>query len=97
MLDAANGLATEEMLTIVQVAGELKIPRKSVYPLCSSGGLPHIRLGKHIRIPRSKFELYKRGELDEQGQPKDRPSDHRRAILAGSMDWAQLSPRGRRR
>ena len=56
---AGNGNGIEALLLTVQEAAELlHISRNLAYELVALGGLPHIRLGRVIRIPRHALETW---------------------------------------
>jgi excisionase family DNA binding protein len=38
------------MLTVPEVAAQLRVTKMTVYRLCHSGDLPHIRVGRGFRI-----------------------------------------------
>jgi len=40
----------------MEVAGVLRIDRKTVHKLIASGDLPHVRLGRVLRIPVSVLQ-----------------------------------------
>ena len=40
-----------EMLTVKEAAGVLRVNVKTIHKLLVSGDLPHVRLGRVIRIP----------------------------------------------
>lgn len=44
------------LLTIPEVASRLRISRNLAYELAARGELPHIRLGRVIRVPRAALE-----------------------------------------
>jgi len=50
------------MLTLDDIAKELKVSQRSVYRLIRSGELPAIRVGNLWRVREEDFEAYKRGE-----------------------------------
>jgi len=41
----------KKCLKVEEVADVLQVPKARVYELCRRGLLPHIRLGRQIRIP----------------------------------------------
>ncbi len=56
---AANGNGSEALILTVQEAAELlRISRNLAYDLVAQGSLPHIRLGRVIRIPRHGLEVW---------------------------------------
>ncbi|HEX3696583.1 MAG TPA: helix-turn-helix domain-containing protein [Polyangia bacterium] len=40
-----------QFLSVIEVAAVLRVDRKTVHKLIASGDLPHVRLGRVIRIP----------------------------------------------
>jgi excisionase family DNA binding protein len=40
-----------QFLSVAEVAAALRIDRKTVHKLLASGALPHVRLGRIVRIP----------------------------------------------
>lgn len=72
----------EEMLTVKEVADELRVRKQTIYNYISEGILDAIRIGfndkaeksrRHWRIPKSAFEAFKekgkvRHSTDEAGQ-----------------------------
>ncbi len=40
-----------DMLTVKEAAGLLRVNVKTIHKLLASGDLPHVRLGRVIRIP----------------------------------------------
>lgn len=43
-------------LSVVEVAAVLRVDRKTVHKLIASGDLPHVRLGRVLRIPASVLQ-----------------------------------------
>lgn len=48
----------EAVLTIQEAAEILRVTPERVYELCRQGLIPHIRLGRQVRISKSKFEAW---------------------------------------
>src|SRR3954454_8340104 len=48
------------------IAARLDVHRTQVYKLIKDGTLPHIRIGKAVRVPRPAFEAYLRSLHDKQ-------------------------------
>ena len=46
----------EETLTVVEAARVLRVCKQTVYNQISQGQLPSIRVGRLLRIPRSRLE-----------------------------------------
>lgn len=49
------------------IAERLDLHRSKVYALIKDGTLPHIRIGKAVRVPVAAFDAYVRSLADEQG------------------------------
>lgn len=76
--------AREQPLTVEQAAEELGVSPAIVYASVKAGIIPKLPLkSRIILIPRSKFEQYKRGELDEKGEPVRQPTQHQKDLLKG--------------
>jgi excisionase family DNA binding protein len=45
-----------QFLSVVEVAAVLRVDRKTVHKLIASGDLPHVRLGRVLRIPASVLQ-----------------------------------------
>ena len=59
------------LLTIPETAKLLRISRGLAYELIARGELPHIRLGRVIRIPRHGLEQWIAREAGVTAQPAD--------------------------
>ena len=46
----------QELLTAQEVSPIIRMPKARVYQLIAEGILPHVRIGKSIRVPRAAFE-----------------------------------------
>ncbi len=46
----------DEILTIDEVAGYLKLSRTTVWRLCSEGKLPAVKIGRSWRVDRAEIE-----------------------------------------
>jgi excisionase family DNA binding protein len=55
VVDGARG----RLLTVRAVAARLGVSAASVYGLCGSGVLPHVRIGNAIRIEPGELEAFK--------------------------------------
>lgn len=53
--------AVEEVLTVKEIAAELRVTPASVYSLIDRGQLAHFRVNNAIRVRRSEFERFKSG------------------------------------
>ena len=49
-------------LTVVEVAEKLRVSTMTVYRLCQSNELPHVRIGQSIRIKEADLTQYLTGE-----------------------------------
>ena len=45
-----------ELLTVPETAAFLDVSRDTVYRLIREGQLPHVRLGRLLRVPRTKLD-----------------------------------------
>lgn len=76
----------EAVLTPEEAAVELGVSKAVIYANVKAGIIPKVPMsGRLIRIPRSKFEQYKRGELDDKGEPKLRPTQTQLEMLKGTQ------------
>ena len=48
----------DQIYTIPEVAGYLKISRSKIYYLANRGEIPHIRIGRNIRILESELLVW---------------------------------------
>ena len=51
-------VADHRLLTVREVADDVRVSTMTVYRLIKSGALPAIRVGKHFRIRTSDLEAY---------------------------------------
>ena len=54
------GSGRDRLLTVGEVAGELRVSNMTVYRLIKSGQLPAIRVGKNYRLRQQDLEEYLR-------------------------------------
>jgi excisionase family DNA binding protein len=54
--DAAQGGGP--LLTVREVAARLRLSTATVYKLCRSGALRHVRISNAVRVPMGELELY---------------------------------------
>jgi excisionase family DNA binding protein len=54
-------VSAPQTLTVVVAAGLLHVTPARVYELCRAGVLPHVRLGRQVRIPEDELEAFIRG------------------------------------
>ena len=67
----ATGSTLGEILTLDEVAGYLKISKKTVYKLVRSGILPAFKVGKHWRVPQADLGAWiARRSRECGGRPK---------------------------
>jgi excisionase family DNA binding protein len=48
----------DEYITVNEVAEQLRVSLKTVYNLINDKKLPHVRIGRSIRIERKKFNQW---------------------------------------
>lgn len=53
---SASERALPQFLSVIEVATVLRVDRKTVHKLIASGDLPHVRLGRVLRIPASVLQ-----------------------------------------
>jgi excisionase family DNA binding protein len=59
----------EELLTVQQVAGWLKVEPQNVYRLASSGALLRVYVGRYVRIPAASVRAYIKANTVEAASP----------------------------
>ena len=52
----ASPLPTRDLLTVAEVADFYRVSRMTIYRMVRGGEMPHLRVGKAIRIPRAEVE-----------------------------------------
>lgn len=57
----------ESIYTIPEVAQYLKLSKSKVYHLVQTGQLPHIRIGKNVRVKESELHKW----IDRQSEDSD--------------------------
>lgn len=72
-----QGEVSGEYLTVPEVAAELRLSKRTAYYLISIGEIPHVRVGRSIRIYRSTLETWRRRreESSKKKRPAQRQSD----------------------
>jgi excisionase family DNA binding protein len=55
-------VAAPALLTVREVAEALRVRPVTVYRLCASGALPHLRVSNAIRVRRVDLDVYLTGE-----------------------------------
>ncbi len=59
------------------IAGRLSLHRSQVYKLIKDGTLPHIRIGRSVRVPAAAFEAYLRSlEATPRADAAPTPDEH---------------------
>ena len=53
-----HGAASDDLLTIPEVATRLRIPRQHAYELARRGELPSVRFGKYVRVRPADLETW---------------------------------------
>jgi len=75
-----RGPAVESMLMKAEdVATALKLGRSKVFTLMASGGLPAIRIGRSVRVPRKALEEWIRNrtlQIEEPDAPRTTVDKH---------------------
>ena len=65
----------EEMLTVPEMAGRLRVSVPRAYALLHEAGIPHVRLSeRRIRIPRCEFEVWLTGQTVRRSDDSETPS-----------------------
>ena len=57
----------QDILTIVELSGYLKIPKSTVYKLCQEGKIPGQKVGRHWRFRRETIDRW----LDEKQKTRE--------------------------
>lgn len=57
----------QDILTIVELSGYLKIPKSTVYKLCQEGKIPGQKVGRHWRFRRETIDRW----LDEKQKSRE--------------------------
>lgn len=68
----------DEILTIDEAAGLLRIPRSSVYKLAQEGRIPAQKVGRHWRFHRTTLLRWVAGDANFEGKKPD----------AGGLDFS---------
>lgn len=58
----------KRLLTPEEVSIELRIPKSTLYKLCSSGEIPAAKIGKHWRFDREKVDLWLEAQFKSQAK-----------------------------
>lgn len=53
------------MLTIKELAEELKVSRQTIYVWCKKGIIKPVKIGTRLRFTKEELERIKRGETNE--------------------------------
>jgi excisionase family DNA binding protein len=60
-------MATDRLtLSVSEAARELGVGKNTAYDLIRANRLPHLRIGRNIRIPRQALETWLQHETDRQ-------------------------------
>ena len=54
----AESSSTDTLLTAVEVARYLKLSKSKVYYLISTKRIPHVKIGKNVRVRRTDLETW---------------------------------------
>ncbi len=60
-----------ELLTVAEIAGLLRVSTMTVYRLIRTGELPAVRVGRNYRVRRVDLDLYLQEKLVEPEQAAD--------------------------
>ena len=60
-----------ELLTVAEVAGLLRVSTMTVYRLIRTGELPAVRVGRNYRVRRADLDLYLQEKIVEPEQAAD--------------------------
>lgn len=72
LLDAAEYRQPRAYLTVAELSEELSISSRTAYYLISTGDIPHVRVGRSIRVYRATLEEWRREQ--EEVSKKKAPS-----------------------
>lgn len=68
-----KNLTSNDLLTREEAAEVLRVSLTTMSRILGSGRLPHLRIGRAVRIPREALDAYVRGEYDDTlGDPMER-------------------------
>lgn len=69
-----DAITSNDLLTRSEAADVLRVSLTTMSRIIGSGRLPHLRIGRAVRIPREALDAYVRGEYDDTlGDPLNRP------------------------
>lgn len=69
-----NPITSNDLLTRDEAAEVLRVSLTTMSRIIGSGRLPHLRIGRAVRIPREALDAYVRGEYDNtMGDPMAQP------------------------
>jgi len=54
-VDSEREPAHDDVLTVAEAAHLLRVSRNAIYDAVNAGKLPHLRIGKHIRLSRAEL------------------------------------------
>ena len=82
LADSLRSMSSENLLTVAELAQQLRVSKNTAYSLCRDGHIAAIKVGRQWRIPQASLDKY----LSKQN---DAPSPH----LGGNEDpHAQILP-----
>ncbi len=61
----------DELLTVAEVAGLLRVSTMTVYRLIRTGELPAVRVGRNYRVRRNDLDLYLQEKIVEPERAAD--------------------------
>jgi excisionase family DNA binding protein len=62
-------LSEDPIMTVPQVAEYLQISKSKIYYLISRNQLPHLRLGRNVRVRRSDLQNWLNLQIEKVSQP----------------------------
>lgn len=87
MTETTRPPAREEVLTAREAAAEIGVSPGVIYANVKAGVIPSLPMkGRLVLIPRGKWEQFKRGELDEKGEPVRQPTQQQKELLKGTKE-----------
>ena len=84
------------LLTVTEVAAELRVSKGTVYEMCKTGNLPSIRVGMNkgsVRIPRDALEKWLRAKLQAEASTPEEMWDELYRELADEDPSPPSPPR----
>lgn len=68
------------LMTVPEVAGALRLARKTVYTLLWSGALGYVRIGRWLRIPRNALEGFIADRMIVPSLARNKPAGESRSV-----------------